>query len=59
MEYILIINAIIFLLFIFGTLAGGNVTITGIIICVWFSIMCIANIIAALDVMGYMIRVVQ
>ena len=55
MEYLLILNAIIFL--VSGVVViVENKTIVEAAICVWLFIMSIANIIAALDAMGYIIK---
>ena len=56
MEYLLVLNAIIFLVFGVVVIAEGK-TIVEAVICVWLFIMSIANIIAALAAMGYIVRV--
>ena len=58
MEYLLIVNAVMFL--VSGTVVLKDSTIAvDIVICVWLFIISFMNIIAALSAMGYIVKVVQ
>ncbi len=58
MEYLLIVNAVMFL--VSGTVVLKDSTIAvDIVICAWLFIISFMNIIAALSAMGYIVKVAQ
>ena len=58
MEYLSIVNAIIFL--VSGVVVlKDNTTTVDVVICVWLFIISFMNIIAALSAMGYIVKAAQ